>query len=321
VGEIVYKTFFGFSREPFEISPDPYFFYATPSHNEALACISYGVRSRKGFVVMTGEVGTGKTLLVRCLLDLLTQNHVAFAHVFNPSLSPAHFLEFVVGEFGLDSSNQSKAGLLRQFDQYLIGRYQRGLITTLVVDEAQHLTWELLEEIRLLTNLETAQQKLLQIVLVGQAELEDKLDSPALRQLKQRIALRCRLYPLRATESAQYIQRRLERAGAGARRHIIFPPDTVAAIHRHSRGIPRLINILADNGLISAYARQSASVTPDIIDQVATEFRLQVPTVPKGPSLEADDDSIAAAMSLLRLLSSSSRAERDKNHAHASGSW
>jgi len=314
----VYKSFFELNRDPFEISPDPYFFFPTPSHNEALACISYGVRWRKGFVVMTGEVGSGKTLLVRCLLDLLSQNNVAFAHVFNPSLPPLHFLEFVAGEFGIDGSHRSKAGLLRQFDQYLIDRYKKGLITALVVDEAQHLSWDLLEEIRLLTNLETAQQKLLQIVLVGQAELEDKLDSPALRQLKQRIALRCRLLPLQPAECTQYIEQRLERAGAGERRRSIFPPETIAAIHRYSRGIPRLINILGDNSLISAYARRLPTVSPDIVEQVATEFRLQVLTTPKEPTPDAK--YAAAARYLLHLLNSSQDV-REKEYAHSHTGW
>jgi len=271
----MYRGFFGLNRDPFDISPNPYFLVHTPCHNEALASVYYGVRWRKGFVVVTGEVGTGKTLIVRCLLDLLSLSHIAFAYVFNPTLSAAQFLEYLFEEFGLQYRDHSKAQLLRQLNQYLIARHQRGLTTTLVVDEAQHLSWDLLEEIRLLTNLETAQKKLLQIVLVGQAELVDKLESVELRQLKQRIALWCHLGPLGPEETALYIERRLVLAGAGTRAGAIFPEESRTSVYSYSRGIPRLINIICDNALLSAYAEQSSAVTAERIDQVASDLRLQ----------------------------------------------
>jgi general secretion pathway protein A len=181
----MYKNFYRLTRNPFEISPDPFFFCATPRHNEALAILSYGVLRRKGFVVVTGEVGTGKTLLIRCLLDALTRNQVAFAFVYNPVLSVSDFLSHVLADLGLPSSARPKSEMLSRLNNYLIERSRRGGITALVIDEAQLLSWELLEEIRLLTNLETSQHKLLQIVLVGQPELDRKLDSQELRQLKQ----------------------------------------------------------------------------------------------------------------------------------------
>src|SRR5437899_11362508 len=185
----MYKGFYHLTRNPFEITPDPSFLFATRKHNEALASLYYGVRRRKGFVVLTGEVGTGKTLLVRCLLQLLKGSNVAFAYSFNSRLSPLEFLQYVTGDFGLPAAGKNKSELLLQLGSFLVGRYQQKLTTVLVADEAHHLSEEVLEEIRLLTNLETPQGKLLQILLVGQPELDEKLDSTELRQLKQRIAL------------------------------------------------------------------------------------------------------------------------------------
>src|SRR5215813_8639510 len=206
----MYKTFFNLKREPFEITPDPAFMFPTKRHNEALAALYYGVERRKGFVVMTGEVGTGKTLVVRCLLELLNRQSVTYAYVFNSLLSPEEFLRYVSGDLGIPCKGKSKGELLLDLSAYLVSRYQRKLTTVLVVDEAHHLATEVLEEIRLLTNLETSQQKLLQILLVGQPELDEKLDSYELRQLKQRIAHRSSLGALDEIETQGYIQRRLE---------------------------------------------------------------------------------------------------------------
>ena len=270
----MYKKFFGLSRNPFEISPDPAFLVATEQHNESLANLYYGVRRQKGFVVLTGEVGTGKTLLIKCLLEVLNRDHVAFALVFNPRLSVLEFLQYILGDFGISVSGQNKGEMLLALNNFLIARYRKGLETVLIVDEAQHLTRELLEEIRLLTNLESGQQKLLQIILAGQPELEPKLDAADLRQLKQRVALRCRLRALVFEETHRYIDRRLELAGAGERFQPIFPIETVRVIQKHSGGIPRLVNTICENALIIAYARQSAEVKPEFIDEVAADFRL-----------------------------------------------
>ena len=272
----MYKRFYNLQRNPFEITPDPSFLFPTKRHNEALAALYYGVRRHKGFVVMTGEVGTGKTLLVRCLLELLNRRNVAYAYVFNSLLSPLEFLHYVAGDFGLPASGKSKSELLLELSSYLIGRHQKKLTTVLVVDEAHHLPVEVLEEIRLLTNLETSQEKLLQILLVGQPELDEKLDSIELRQLKQRIALRSQLEPLNLEETKGYIQRRLQLAGATSNAATLFPPETIAKVYRHSRGIPRLINTVCENALITAFARQSQTVTPDVIDEVAADFRLGI---------------------------------------------
>lgn len=274
----MYKTFYGLTRNPFEISPDPYFLFPTAHHNEALASICHGVLRHKGFIVVTGEVGTGKTLLMRCLLEILRNKHIATANVFNPGLSPLEFLHYVAGDLGLPATNQDKGTLLLALNNFLISRYRQGLTTVLIVDEAQHLQAELLEEIRLLTNLETSQQKLLQIVLAGQPELDQKMDSPQLRQLKQRIALRCQLEPLQPGETKGYMLRRLERAGANARALNLFPDLTIACVYQLSRGIPRLINTICENALIAGYARKSSQITPEIVHEVGNDLRLNVST-------------------------------------------
>jgi len=269
----MYKQFFGLSRNPFEISPDPFFYHPTPRHNEALANLHYGVGRRKGFIVITGEVGTGKTLLVRCLLAELRKGNIAFGYVFNPLLSTTEFFQYIMADLGLPYAGRTKTEILLDLNRFLIQRHARGLITALVVDEAQDLRPDLLEEIRLLTNLETSQQKLLQIVLLGQPELDRVLDSPELRQLKQRVALRCQLLPLSEEQTRSYVLSRLERAGATPESPV-FTDDALSTLHEYSRGIPRIINNLCENSMVSAYAREQKPVTADIIAEVAADFRL-----------------------------------------------
>jgi general secretion pathway protein A len=276
----MYKSFYNLKRNPFEITPDPTFLFPTRRHNEALAALYYGVRRHKGFVVLTGEVGTGKTLLLRCLLQSLRQSDdVKYAYVFNGRLSPLEFLQYIAGDLGLPAAGKNKSELLLQLASYVVARGEKQLTTVLVVDEAHHLSTDILEEIRLLTNLETANEKLLQILLVGQPELDEKLDSFELRQLKQRIALRSHLAPLDLNETRGYIERRLQLAGS-PNPAALFPQETGASVYRHSRGFPRLINTICENALIAAYARQATEVAPDIIDAIATDFRLGVQTIP-----------------------------------------
>ncbi len=298
----MYKAFYNLKRNPFEITPDPSFLFSTRRHNEALAALYYGVRRHKGFVVLTGEVGTGKTLLLRCLLQSLKQsNDVKYAYVFNGRLSPLEFLQYIAGDLGLPAAGKNKSELLLELASFVVARGQKKLTTVLVVDEAHHLSTDILEEIRLLTNLETADEKLLQILLVGQPELDEKLDSVDLRQLKQRVALRSHLASLDLNETKGYIERRLQLAGSSNPSEL-FPQETIAAVHRHSRGIPRLINTICENALIAAYARQGASVTPDIIEAIATDFRLgvQTPQVEKKKTLD-ELDVRKAARTLLEL--------------------
>ncbi|MGB6130404.1 MAG: AAA family ATPase [Acidobacteriaceae bacterium] len=273
----MYKSFFQLTRNPFDLTPDPSCFVSTRRHNEALAALYYGVRWHKGFVVVTGEVGTGKTLLLRCLLRLLRESKdICYSYLFNSRLSPSEFLQYVLSDFGLPASGKNKSELLLDLGQFLVSRGAKRLTTVLIVDEAHHLSDDLLEEIRLLSNLETTDDKLLQIVLVGQPELDQKLDSLGLRQLKQRIALRAQLGPLDSEETREYIAQRLHIAGADPGHAAIFPPESIEAIYQHSRGLPRLINTICENSLIAAYARQSTVVTPEIVGEVAREFRLDV---------------------------------------------
>lgn len=271
----MYNEFFSLKRNPFDLTPDPDSFVSTRRHDEALAALYYGVRCHKGFVVVTGEVGTGKTLLLRCLLRSLKESEdVAYAYLFNGRMTPTEFLQYIAFDFGLPAAGKSKSELLFEFAQFLVARGAKKQTTVLIVDEAHHLSAEILEEIRLLTNLETTDDKLLQIMLVGQPELERKLDSFELRQLKQRIALRAQLGSLRLDETAEYISQRLRAAGANPESEPIFPEETVAVVQRISGGLPRLINTLCDNALVAAYARQLHAVTPEIVEGIAKEFRL-----------------------------------------------
>jgi general secretion pathway protein A len=273
----MYKTFFNLTHNPFDLTPDPAFLFATRRHNEALAGLYYGVRRHKGFVVLTGEVGTGKTLMLRCLLHSLKQSKdVSYAYVFNSRLSPAEFLQYIVSDFGLPASGKNKSELLFQLSNYVVSRGLNNLTTLLVVDEAHDLSADVLEEIRLLTNLETTDDKLLQILLVGQPELDQKLDSVGLRQLKQRIALRLHLESLNASEAEEYVEWRLRAAGGNSSTSKLFPPQTIAALYHHSRGVPRLINTICENALLTAYGKHMRNVTPQVIDDIAGDFRLGI---------------------------------------------
>ena len=270
----MYKAYFGLNRNPFEITPDPAFFYGTPRHNEALASLCHGIERRKGFIVVTGEVGTGKTLLARCLFRTLKWHKISFAYVFNPRLSVLEFLQYSMNDMGLPFAGKGKGELLSELNRYLISQYAQKSTVVVVVDEAHLLSWELLEEIRLLTNLETEQQKLLQIVLFGQPELDGKLDCPELRQLKQRIGLRCRLTPLTREDTQKYISLRLWLAGATDRHRNIFSEQAVELIHQYSGGIPRLVNTICEAALIASFALKGPVVAPETIEEIAEEFCL-----------------------------------------------
>jgi general secretion pathway protein A len=268
----MYKTFFGLKDNPFNVNPDPRYLFLTKEIEEALSGLMYGVQSRKGFITLTGEVGTGKTTLINRLVEWLHQRQVRTAFLFNSRMNTNQLFDFILAEFGISCESQTKSQQLMKFNQWLLDRYRAGETTVLIVDEAQNLTYPVLEEIRLLTNLETSTEKLLQIVLSGQQELEEKLKLPQLRQLRQRIMLRCKTTPLTKEQTHDYIAERLRIAGASG--ELIFSPKTVETIHLYSLGIPRVVNLLCEHSLINAYVEQQRPISPKIIEDVAHEFQL-----------------------------------------------
>jgi general secretion pathway protein A len=284
----MYNSYFGFRESPFSVTPDPRFFYANTVYREAFVTLRYGIDAKKGFIVITGEVGTGKTTLLRKLLQALEETvHSVF--VFNTYLNFPELLELTLHDLGLTTKDQSKVTMLQQLNEYLIEQLKRGHTVAILIDEAQNLSDEVLENLRLLSNLETDQEKLIQIVLMGQPELRTKLAQPRLRQLKQRVALQCRLYPLKDTEVGPYIDSRLQAIGYTGPE--LFRPEAIERIAFYSKGIPRLMNIICDNALLNAYAVSQHSVSAEIVEEVARDLELrQEPRV-----AEANDLPIASA--------------------------
>src|ERR1700722_2596548 len=270
----MYKKFFNLKENPFNVNPDPRYLFATRTTQEALACLTYGIETRKGFILLTGEVGTGKTTLLNKLLEWLHQKRVATAFVFNPRLSVSQFFDFMMADFGIPCESRMKSQVLIKLNQWLLDRYQAGERAVLIVDEAQNLSPQMLEEIRLLTNLETSTEKLLQIVLAGQPELEQKLNQPQLLQLRQRITLRAKTRQLTLEEARGYIHERLRIAGA--ENPDIFSPEAVAMVHRYARGIPRVTNLLCEHSLVSSFVDQKNPVPPEIVEEVAHDFDLHI---------------------------------------------
>ena len=275
----MYGNYFGLVESPFSVTPDPRFSYTNSNYREAFATLRYGIETRKGFIAITGEAGTGKTTLLRRLMSSLeATTHTAF--IFNTHLSFTELLRLVLNDLGVPNSARDKQTLMAQFNQYLIEQLHKDHIVSLLIDEAQDLSDEMLEELRLLSNLETDRAKLLQIVLMGQPELEQKLNQPQLWQLKQRVAVRCRLAPLRGDEVALYINSRLQTVGYEGRE--LFDLGSVQKIALYSKGIPRLINVICDNALLIAYATSKTTVSAKIIDDVARDLQLMEPPQAKG---------------------------------------
>ena len=282
----MYKSFYNLQSNPFGTSPDPKFLYMMPHTREALAGLQYGISARKGFLVLTGEVGTGKTTLLRSAIESFeSQIHSSF--VFNPRLDTLDFLEFVLSDFGLTPATRTKSGMLLQLNRWLIECYRRQETCVIVVDEAQNLTWELMEEIRLLTNLETSSEKLVQIILCGQPELEQKLRQSNVRQLRQRIFLWCRTQAITLEQTESYIAQRLLIAGTN---EPIFQADAVALVHRASRGIPRIINLICENALISGYVEQVHRIRAPLVAEVVKDLDLDGSAF---AALDMEEDSFA----------------------------
>ena len=271
----MYNAFFGFTQNPFNMSPDPTFLFRSSQHEEALANLIYGVQSRKGFIALTGEVGTGKTTMLECLRDFLNAQHVAFASLFNSRLTVEQFFEMLAYDLDLRCNRLSKTEVLLSLNNMLLERAGAGRTTVLIVDEAHNLEWDVLEEIRLLGNLENRRGKLLQIILSGQQELDRKLEAPEFRQLKQRIALRCTLRGFNAQETIAYINARM--AKAGVRDQKIIGPALMEEVHFRAQGIPRLINAICDNLLLTAFAMERKTAKLDMLDEVTEDMRLEWP--------------------------------------------
>jgi general secretion pathway protein A len=268
----MYNAYFGFAENPFSLSPDPAFFYRSQQHEEALANLIYGVQSRKGFIVLTGEVGTGKTTMLECLRDFLDSQYIEFAFVFNSRINASQFFEMIAYDLDLRCERTSKTEVLFALNSLLLNQADQGRTTVLIVDEAHNLEWEVLEEIRLLGNMENRRGKLIQIILAGQPELDRKLEAPNLRQLKQRIVLRCNLEPFSAEDTSQYINARMEKAGMA--NQSVFTPALLAEIHVRAQGIPRLINAICDNLLLTCFAVEGREATVEMLDEVSKDMRL-----------------------------------------------
>ena len=270
----MYTEFFGLREPPFSATPDPEYLFLGGHHREALARMVYGIRERKGFILITGEVGTGKTVLIRYLLKSLEKSQnggIRTALVFNPKLGATDFLQLILRDLGLTMRNKSKGECLRDLNEFLLQAYEKEEKVVLIVDEAQGLKPAMLEEIRLLSNLETAKSKLLQIILVGQPELTENLSRPEFRQLRQRINLRFHIPPLSKEEIHPYIERRVTVAGG---KEALFTAEAIHEVFLRSRGIPRLINMICDNALLDGFVAERKPIDADLVKKAGEDLEL-----------------------------------------------
>jgi general secretion pathway protein A len=311
----MYKSFYGLKENPFNVNPDPRFLFLTKEIEEALTGLMYGIQTRKGFITLTGEVGTGKTTLINRLLDWLHHRKTRTAFLFNSRMNSSQLFDFILAEFDIPCESKSKSQQLMRLNHWLLDRYRMGETVVLIIDEAQNLTYPVLEEIRLLTNLETSTEKLLQIVLSGQPELEEKLKLPQLRQVRQRIMLRCKTSALSKPQTQEYIAERLRIAGAAG--EPIFSAQAIDAVHIYSLGIPRVINLLCEHSLVNAFVEQQRPIEAKIVEEVAREFQLDEvePIAPSGGSRIDSDvynsevflQNLGEALSRFKLAPSSWR--------------
>jgi general secretion pathway protein A len=314
----MYEQFFNFMglrEDPFHVSPDPRFHYSTPAYESALSELLYGIETRQGFLVLTGEAGTGKTSLLNQIIDWLHGLGRSSAHIFHTHLEPIGLLRFILSDFGVPCQSKSKSVLVHALHTWLLRRHAAHDLPVLILDEAQALPLQTLDELRLLLNLETPRGKLLQIILSGQPELDEKLRLPALRQLRQRIMFHSRLPLLTQKETAAYISSRL--AAAGCLDSSLFPDRVVQDIYTSSRGIPRVVNLLCEHALISAYAEQRHVVSPEMIQRIAVDFDLLArPLAVIDAELQPQDVRLAP-FPVLEKLASPSLA----NQRYTQASW
>ena len=303
----MYHEHYGLVRSPFEMTPDPAFLYLGDVHREGLATLVYGVRARKGFVLLTGEVGTGKTTLLHALLAQLERDTLS-AFIFNPRLEPLDFFRVLFDEYGIEKECHTKAEYILALNHFLIERLEQDLSTLLIIDEAQNLSPEMLEEVRLLSNLETPRSKLIQIMLVGQPELSAMLARPELRQLRQRISLRHELRPFRAEETVAYVEERLRLAGYTGKG--IFKKNALRAVQEVSGGIPRLVNTLCDGALLLGFARDLQAIGADVVKEVARDLALTGAAAPAPAAARPDGPQPRPRPGRLRSLFSRTRRGR-----------
>jgi general secretion pathway protein A len=271
----VYENFYGLKARPFDLTPDPRFLVVTEVHQEALSNLEYAIASRKGLTLLVGDAGTGKTTVIRAAIEKQPER-VHCVHLHNPALSKPEFVRMLAVQFGLsDTAKSSKTEFLLELEQLLKGRREASETTVLIVDEAQSLPFDLLDEIRLLSNIETSADKLLSLIIAGQPEIADRLNDPAFRQFKQRIALRCALRPLNLMESVGYIASRIQSAGGSPAD--VFTREAVVLIHEYAHGIPRTMNVLADNALVSGFAAQQRPVRMHLVRDVCIDFDIATP--------------------------------------------
>ncbi len=271
----MYEQFYGLQGRPFDLTPDPRYLVATSVHREALSNLEYASASRKGITLLLGDAGTGKTTVIRAAIAKQSER-IHCVHLHNPALTRVEFVEMLAAHFGLtERAHSSKTGLLLELEGLLRQRRAENETTVLIVDEAQSLSLELLEEIRLLTNIETNAEKLLTLIIAGQPEVAKLFTEHSLRQLKQRIALRCELRPLNLRETAEYVAGRIVVAGGAPVQ--MFTREAVQLIHEHSRGIPRTINVIADNALVNGFAAQQRPVTTELVREVCRDFDIASP--------------------------------------------
>ncbi len=279
----MYERFYGLRERPFDLTANPKYLFLSSRHAEALSNLQYGITARRGITLIIGEAGTGKTTLVRSFLSSAPEQNIECVHLYNPTLTRAEFIEFLARAFGLsERASQSKTALLYELERVLIERRNAGIVPALIVDEAQSLPLELLEEIRLLANVETTEEKLLPVVLVGQPQLGTRLNAPELKQLKQRVALRCDLRPLDMEETTAYIAERVRIAGGDAAG--LFSREAQQLIHQCSQGIPRTISVICDNALVSGFATSQRPIGWEIVREVCEDFDL-TPAVKKHAAL------------------------------------
>jgi type II secretory pathway predicted ATPase ExeA len=308
----MYKSFFGLQENPFNVSPDPRYMFVTKEIEEALSGLMYGIHTRKGILTLTGEVGTGKTTLINRLLNWLNTQGTKSAFIFNSRMNSSQLFDFVLAEFEIACTSTSKSQQLMKLNQWLMERYKAGETAVLIVDEAQNLTFPVLEEIRLLTNFETSTHKLLQIVLSGQPELEEKLKLPQLRQLRQRITIRSKTSSLTKAQTHSYIQERLRIAGAVPDEEPIFSAQAIDTVHLYSLGVPRVVNLLCEHALINAYVAHNRTIQPAMVEAVAREFQLdEVEPVAPPESLRNSAEMFSSEMFIQNLGEALSRFRMD----------